>query len=83
MGVRYSRWILSKEGADRVRYGTSAVGKQGERWELVGGEVGRGMMSGYREGCGGVGWEEGSAQKWGFVVWVVADIWVGWGDISG
>ena len=30
-------------------------------------------------GCGGVGWEEGSAQKWGFVVWVVADIWVGWG----
>ena len=63
MGVRYSRWILSKEGADRVRYGTSAVGKQGERWELVGGEVGGGMMSGYREGCGGVGWGEWRAKK--------------------
>ena len=30
---------------------------------------------------GGVG--EGSAPKWGFVVWVVADVWVGWGDILG
>ena len=67
----------------RQRYDISLVGQQGERWELVGREIGLDMVSGYWEGWGGVGWRGGSAQKWGFVIWVVADIWVGWGDILG